>query len=376
MHKFRMHIAVALALAVLPSTVHASWSDINLPVGVTEISQDIYNLHMLILWICVAIGVVVYGVMFYSLYKYRKSLGAVPDGPTENHRLELVWTIIPILILAIMAVPATYTLIRIYDDSPAEINIKAVGYQWKWEYQYQEEDISFFSNLTTSDDEIQGLVEKSEHYLVEVDNPIVIPVDTKVRFLITAADVLHAFWVPAFGMKKDAIPGYINSFVVTPQEKGIYRGQCTELCGADHGFMPIEVHVVSAEEYSEWKAEQRAEAERIRKLVEREWTLEELVERGEGVYLTSCSACHQGNGQGLPPTFPSLVGTPVISGDLDAQLDVLVNGVNGTAMQAFGPQLSEADLAAVIAYTRYSWGNEELELEYATPKAVYDFMNQ
>ena len=376
MPKILSRFYIFAAFILLPGAAFADWSAVNLPEGVTEISKEIYDLHMLILWICVVIGVLVYGVMFYSLYAFRKSKGAEPSGPNEHHQLEIVWTVIPALILVIMAIPSTITLIHIYDDSPADINIKAVGYQWKWEYEYQEDDISFFSNLASTPDQIEGLVEKSEHYLVEVDNPIVIPVGVKVRFLITAADVLHAFWVPAFGLKKDAIPGYINSFTATPTEEGIYRGQCTELCGADHGFMPIEVHVVSQEKYEEWKEEKRAETAKIRELIAKDWTREELVERGEGVYLKSCVACHQANGAGLPPTFPSLIGSPKVVGDLSEQIDVIVGGVKGTAMQAFGPQLSEADLAAVVTYTRYAWGHEEQNLDYPTPKDMYDFINE
>ncbi|MDX1755972.1 MAG: cytochrome c oxidase subunit II [Marinobacter sp.] len=368
-----MRAGVLAGGLLLPAWSMADWT-LNMTPGVTGTSNEIFSLHMTILWICVAIGVVVFGVMFWSILAHRKSEGHKPAHFHEHTAVEVAWTIVPFVILVIMAIPATATLVDMYDTGESDIDIKVTGYQWKWRYDYINDDFGYFSNLATSQDEIYNRAEKSENYLLDVDNPLVIPVGKKIRFLVTANDVIHSWWVPAFGVKKDAIPGFINETWTRVDEPGIYRGQCTELCGKDHGFMPVVVKAVPQEEYDAWKQEQIAAAERERQLTEKDWTLEELIERGEGVYATNCAACHQANGAGVPPTFPALKGSPIVTEDLQAHLDVVVNGVSGTAMQAFGPQLSEADLAAVITYERNAWGHNTGEM--VTPKQVFDYKNQ
>ncbi|WP_166268674.1 cytochrome c oxidase subunit II [Marinobacter caseinilyticus] len=372
----RVHAKRAGALlgaSLVSSQAMADWT-LNMAPGVTGTSNEIYGLHMTILWICVAIGIVVFGVMFWSIFAHRKSKGSKPAHFHENTVVEILWTIIPFVILVLMCIPATATLMDMYDSEESDIDIKVTGYQWKWKYDYINEEFGYFSNTTTPQDEIYNRVEKNEHYLREVDNPMVVPVDKKIRFLVTANDVIHSWWVPAFGVKKDAIPGFINETWTRIDEPGIYRGQCTELCGRLHGFMPVVVKAVPQDEYDAWVAEQVASAERERELTSKDWTLAELMERGEGVYNTNCAACHQANGEGMPPTFPALKGSRIAIEDMNAHLDVVVNGVSGSPMQAFGEQLSEADLAAVITYERNAWGNDTGEM--VTPKEVFDYKNK
>lgn len=359
-------------LFLLPQSALAAW-ELNMTPGVTDVSKDIYSLHMIIFWICVAIGVVVFGVMFWSIIAHRKSKGYKPANFHEHTWVEVLWTAIPFAILVAMAVPATGTLLDMYDTKDADMKIQVTGYQWKWQYSFLDKDFSYFSNLATPKEEIQNRTEKNENYLLEVDNPLVIPVDTKVRFMITSKDVIHSWWVPDLGVKKDAIPGFINEAWAKVPEPGIYRGQCTELCGKDHGFMPVVVKAVPKDEYEAWAAEKVAAAEKERRLTSKDWSLEELMERGEGVYNTTCASCHQPDGSGAPPTFPALKGSPVTTEHRDQHLDIVVNGVSGTAMQAFGEQLSEVDLAAVITYERNAWGNDTGEK--VTPKQILDYKN-
>nr|WP_242634304.1 cytochrome c oxidase subunit II [Marinobacter salicampi] len=347
---------------------------LNMAPGVTGSSNEIFDLHMTILWICVVIGIAVFAVMFWSIFAHRKSKGYKPAHFHENTVVEVLWTIIPFVILVVMAIPATATLVDMYDSSESDIDIKVTGYQWKWKYDYLNEEFGYFSNMKTSQDEIYNRIQKNEHYLLDVDNPMVIPVGKKVRFLLTANDVIHSWWVPAFGVKKDAIPGFINETWTRVDEPGIYRGQCTELCGRNHAYMPVVVKAVPEEEYNEWVAEQQASAERERELTEKDWSLEELMERGEQAYQTACAACHQADGSGMPPAFPALKGSQMVLEDVQAHLDVVVNGVPGSAMQAFGDQLSEVDLAAVITYERNAWGNDTGEV--VTPKQVFDYKNE
>ena len=352
----------ALALLLFGSipTALADWSALNMRQGVTEISREVYDLHMLIFYICCVIGVVVFGAMIISMLMHRKSLGVKPAGFHENTRLEVAWTIVPIIILLVMAVPATSTLRDMYEPGDADIDIRVVGYQWKWQYTYLNDDpareIQFMSALLTPREEINNLAAKGEHYLLDVDNPLVIPVNKRIRFLITAQDVIHAFWVPDFAVKKDAIPGFLHESWAIAEEPGVYRGQCAELCGKDHGFMPIVVHAVEQAEYDAWVLEKQAEAQAIFETVGKTWTMNELMTRGEEVYLQHCTACHQVNGQGIPPVFPSLVGGMSV-GSLRGHIDMVVNGKAGTAMQAFGVQLNPAEIAAVVTYERNAWGN-------------------
>lgn len=346
-----------LSLLAVSSSASADW-EVNMTKGVTDVSHSVFDLHMTIFWICVAIGVIVFGIMFWSMFMHRKSRGAVPATFHENLTVEILWTVIPLLILIGIAIPATKTLIDIYDTEDPDIDIMVTGYQWRWQYNYVGEDVSFFSHMTTSRDSINNLADKGENYLLEVDEPVVIPVGKKVRFLVTSADVIHSWWVPSLAVKRDAIPGFINESWTRVEEPGIYRGQCTELCGRDHAFMPIVVDARSQEDYDAWLAEKKEFAAREAELTEKEWTLEELMERGERVYSSTCASCHQPTGQGIPGAFPSLVGTDMVMNDLTGHINIVVNGSPGTAMAAFGAQLSEVDLAAVITYERNAWGND------------------
>ena len=366
--------AALFMLSLYPSKVFSDWDALNMREGVTQVSRDVFELHMLIFYICVAIGAVVFSVMFYSLFRYTKKRNPNPSTFHESTKLEVAWTVVPFLILIAMAVPASKTLTEIYDDEEGEINIQVVGYQWKWEYKYLEDDINFFSNLSTDQDEIYNLVPKGENYLLEVDEPLIIPVDTRVRFLITANDVIHSWWVPDFAIKQDAIPGFINTAWTRAEETGIYRGNCTELCGKNHGFMPVVVKVVEKDEYNDWVLSKKEEAIKLAELTEKEWSLAELTQRGEGVYQKNCVACHQMNGEGLPPIFPALAGSDIVMFDKDRNVEILMEGVQGAAMQSFANQLSEVDMAAVITYTRQAWGNAENgDGEYVVPSDIVEY---
>ena len=366
--------AALLMLSLYPSKVLSDWDALNMREGVTQVSRDVFELHMLIFYICVAIGAVVFSVMFYSLFRYTKKRNPNPSTFHESTKLEVAWTIVPFLILIAMAVPASKTLTEIYDDEEGEINIQVVGYQRKWEYKYLEDDINFFSNLSTDQDEIYNLVPKGENYLLEVDEPLIIPVDTRVRFLITANDVIHSWWVPDFAIKQDAIPGFINTAWTRAEETGIYRGNCTELCGKNHGFMPVVVKVVEKDEYNDWVLSKKEEAIKLAELTEKEWSLAELTQRGEGVYQKNCVAWHQMNGEGLPPIFPALAGSDIVMFDKDRNVEILMEGVQGAAMQSFANQLSEVDMAAVITYTRQAWGNAENgDGEYVVPSDIVEY---
>ena len=361
------------AFFVFASPMQADWFALNMTRGVTDISNEVFELHMLIFWICVAIGVVVFSVMFYSMYAHTKKKNPVAASFHENHKLEIAWTIVPFLILIAMAVPASKTLVKIYDDEAGDVNIQVTGYQWKWQYNYLEDDISFFSNLSTDMDEINNLVPKGENYLQEVDEMVVIPVGKKVRFLITANDVIHSWWMPAFAIKQDAIPGFVNTAWTKVDKPGVYRGKCTELCGKNHGFMPIVVKVVEQEEYNQWVEEKKQVAIQMAELTTKDWTAQELVERGESVYAVNCVACHQTNGQGIPGIFPALAGSDIVMNQKDKNIEILMEGVQGAAMNSFS-YLSEVELAAVITYTRQSWGNAENgDGEIVVPKDIVDY---
>ena len=361
------------ALLIFSVPMKADWFALNMTRGVTDISNEVFELHMLIFWICVAIGVVVFGVMFYSMYAHTKKKNPVAASFHENHKVEIAWTIIPFLILIAMAIPASKTLVKIYDDEAGDLNIQVTGYQWKWQYNYLEDDVSFFSNLSTDMDEINNLVPKGENYLQEVDEMVVIPVGKKVRFLITANDVIHSWWMPAFAIKQDAIPGFVNTAWTKVDKPGIYRGKCTELCGKNHGFMPIVVKVVEQSEYDEWVSGKREAAMKMAELTTKDWTAEELVARGESVYAVNCVACHQTNGQGISGIFPALAGSDIVLNDKERNIEILMEGVQGAAMNSFS-YLSEVELAAVITYTRQSWGNENNgDGEIVVPKDIVNY---
>lgn len=363
-------LAAGLALFGCP----AVWAEygLNMTRGVTEISRGAYDLHMLIFWICVAISVVVFGAMIYSIVVHRKSRGVAAAQFHHSTAVEIVWTVIPFFILVGMAVPATIELINLEDPGEYDLSIQVTGYQWKWKYDYLDEGVGFFSNLAASSrDAIEGDPTRVEHYLQEVDEPLVIPINKRIRFLITANDVIHAWWVPVLGWKQDAIPGFVNDAWTEVTEPGIYRGQCAELCGKDHGFMPIVVRAVPQADYDAWIAEKRDAASRLAASADREWTMDELMARGKQVYDVTCVACHQANGQGMPPAFPAIAGSPVATGPAKDHLDTVIKGRPGTAMQAFGLQMNDVDIAAVVTYQRNAFGNKAGDaIQPATAKAA------
>ena len=364
-------------LFLVPTSVFSEASDYNMRVGVTEVSKEIFDLHMLIMWICVWIGVVVFGIMFWSLWKYRKSSGAIAAKFDDHFWVEIAWTVAATVILVGMAIPSTSVMIKAYDDTEGDVNIMVTGYQWKWQYTYLEDGVSFFSNLATSQEEIDNALPKGEFYLSEVDEPLVIPINKRIRFLITGNDVIHSWWVPDFAVKQDAVPGFINTAWTIVPKPGIYRGACTELCGLGHAFMPVVVRAVEQEEYEAWIIEKIVLAEAEKLLTEKVWTKAELIERGQGVYLKNCVACHQANGQGLPPVFPSLEGSQIVMRDKARNIEILMEGVQGAAMQDFSKQLSEVDIASVITYTRDSWSNgKNGDGEIVVPKDIVDYKNR
>ncbi len=333
---------------------------LNLMQGETQLSHDVYDLHMLILWICVFVGICVFGMMFYSIYHHRKSKGHVAAQFHENTTVEIIWTVIPALILLSMAIPATKTLLKMDDVQDSDMTVKVTGWQWKWEYDYQDSGIHFFSNLDAASNRARqlnsGVDPKSvPHYLLRVDEPLVIPVNKKIRFVITAADVLHSWWVPDLGWKKDAIPGFINEAWTSVSKAGVYRGQCTELCGKDHGFMPVVVVAMEQGDYDAWKAKKLEQQQAGND--DSDQSHEQLVKKGADVYAKNCSTCHMENGAGIPGAFPALTNSPVVNGDINAQANVILNGRN--AMPAFGKQLSASELAAVITFTRNGLGNSK-----------------
>nr|WP_040890655.1 cytochrome c oxidase subunit II [Vibrio ezurae] len=342
--------------------------------GVTEISGKVFHLHMLIFYICVAIAVVVFGVMFYSIIKHRKSKGAVAANFHESTKVEIIWTVIPILILIGMAIPATKTLIEMEDTSESELTVKITGSQWKWHYSYFEHDVEFFSYLSTSNEQIEGTDQKGEHYLLEVDNALVLPIGKKIRFLMTSDDVIHSWWVPDFAVKKDTIPGFINEAWTKIDKPGIYRGQCAELCGRNHGFMPIVVKAVEADEFDAWiadKEQQLAEQKRQQQqALQKTLSMDELMTLGKEVYEGRCAVCHQSNGLGVANVFPAMKGSSVVLGDVNGHIDIIVNGVSGTAMQAFGTQLTAEEIAAVVTYERNAWDNNTGDLVQASDVAT------
>jgi cytochrome c oxidase subunit 2 len=349
--------AVALAMAGNVSAESAT-RQLNMPQGVTEVSQAAYDIHMIMMWICTVIGVAVFGFMFYVMYAHRKSRGAVAANFHENHVVELIWTIVPALILIVMAIPATSALLKVYDTENADIDIKVTGYQWKWQYEYIGEGVKYMSELRTSQDEIYGRAPKGEHYLREVTEPLVIPTGKKVRFLITGNDVIHSWWVPDFGVKRDAVPGLFTAAWAKTDVPGTYVGECTELCGLGHAFMPVVVEVKEEAEYNEWLAGKKAEAAEYASTIGKEWSFDELMVRGEDVYNRSCAACHQADGNGIPGVFPALKDSPIALGSKEGHIAVLIDGVAGTSMQSFADQLSEVDIAAVVHYERNAWGND------------------
>ena len=351
-----------VAYAETGSGTGVGWGALNLPAGVTPLSHDIHDLHMKILWICVAIGVLVYGILIYSLIHHRKSKGVVPATFHENTKLEIVWTIIPFLILIAMAVPATQVMIKVYDTENSAMTIKVTGYQWKWRYTYLDEGIDFFSSLDAKSNEARQLGSKLdpatvEHYLLNVDKPMVIPANTKIRILLTAADVLHAWWVPEFGWKKDAIPGFVTDGWIKVETPGVYRGQCAELCGRDHGFMPIVVVVKTEADYQQWVAEQKGKQEANKVDASKPLTTDELMVKGKEVYAANCAACHLAEGEGVAGAFPAIKGSKVALGPLADHVKLVLHGK--ATMPAFKDQINDVETAAVVTYQRNAFGNNK-----------------
>lgn len=356
------HLLFSVLMMLFVPNLLAADMPLNMTQGVTEISSKVYHLHMVILYICCAIGVIVFGIMIYSMIHHRKSKGAVAANFHESTKVEIAWTVVPFIILIIMAIPATKTLIAMEDPSDADLTIKVTGSQWKWHYSYFDHDIDFFSILSTPREQIEGKEAKGEHYLLEVDKPLILPINRKVRFLMTSDDVIHSWWVPAFAVKKDANPGFINEAWTKIDKAGTYRGQCAELCGKDHGFMPIVVEAVSEADFETWLASQQQltedKAQQAQAALNQTLSQPELMTLGEQVYLARCAACHQPNGMGLPGVFPGLVKSPITVGKVGAHIDIVVNGKPGTAMQAFANQLTATEIAAVVTYERNAWGND------------------
>ena len=418
--------------SLLMSAVASAEYGLNLTKGVSDYSVQVYDMHMLALWICVAIGIGVFGAMFYSIFAHRKSKGVEPAKFSHSTKVEIIWTAIPVLILIAIAWPATKGMMQMESPKDAQgepvtmdMTVKITGYQWKWRYDYLDEGFGFLSTLTADSNIARqkgsGVdVNTVDNYLLDVDNPLVIPANTNIRFLLTSDDVIHSWWVPEFGWKRDAIPGFINEAWTNIKEPGTYRGQCAELCGKDHGYMPIVVEVLSQSDYSNWVAEQGGEttsaqdtdmasgqtsfsastgatqdvestddnameqeqtesaaadsaevaqdesaAEQDNETTEVEaeqtdagWSMEKLMARGEEVYNIQCLACHKIDGSGMPPAFPSLIDSEVLSGDIAKHIDIVVHGVSGTAMAPFGSMLPAEDVAAVITYTRNSFGHD------------------
>ncbi len=374
MNKLRTLLAVSGLLGV--GEAFADYT-LNLTEGVTELSRDIHDLHMVIFWICVVIGVLVYSLLVYSLINHRKSKGVVPAQFHENTKLEILWTVIPFLILLGMAIPATKVMIKTYDTAGAEMTIKVTGYQWKWRYEYLDEGVSFFSTLDAKSNQARQLDSNInpatvENYLLEVDHPLVIPVGKKIRFLFTGADVIHSWWVPDLGWKKDTIPGFITDGWAKVEKPGIYRGQCTELCGRDHGFMPIVVIAKPEAEYQQWLAEQKggktaagetapvaAEApvaEAVAVPAADEAGKAALLAQGKAVYETHCAGCHQTSGGGIAGLFPAITKSPVATGPVAAHINIIMNG-KPPLMSSFRNVLKAEEIAAVVTYQRNALGN-------------------
>lgn len=365
----------SVLLLILNIFTYSAWasteSKFNLTQGVTAVSHDVYDLHMLVLYICTGIGIVVFGAMFWSIIFHRKSKGAKPADFHESTKVEIVWTTIPIIILIAMAWPATKTLIAMENNDNSDVTILVTGSQWKWHYKYFEHDIEYYSVLSTPSEQYENHdgegAEKGINYLLEVDKPLVIPANKKVRFLITSDDVIHSWWVPAFAVKQDANPGFINEAWTNVPTVGIYRGQCAELCGKAHGFMPIVVEVKSEEDYALWINQQKekiiAAATAEKSSLSAALSKDELMALGENTYIAYCSACHQPTGAGIPPAFPALKGSPIITtGSMTEHINIVVNGRSGTGMQGYGKQLSLKEIAAVVTYERNAWGNNTGDL--------------
>lgn len=367
LYKLSMLLCAFMMTSAARSEQMVDHWQMNMFKGVTPMSQDIYQLHMIALLVCAGIGIIVFGVMFYSLFYHRQSRGYQAASFHDNNRLEIIWSIIPFLILVGLAVPATRTLIQMDDNNHADITIKVVGSQWRWQYDYLDQGIRFYSRLSTPFAQIQNQEPKGPWYLLEVDKPLVLPINKKIRFLVTSTDVVHSWWVPELGVKRDAIPGFMHEAWARIKTPGYYRGQCAELCGVNHGFMPIVVQAVSQEDFKTWMATQPVVTEDATGLVQTMMstlplspaiTHHELMKKGKTLYNDQCSACHQVDGKGIPPLFPALKGSSVSVGKpISRHIETILNGVPGTAMQAYKEQLTDEEIAAITTYERNAWDN-------------------
>jgi cytochrome c oxidase subunit 2 len=363
---------ITAGLAGLGAAAHAHALEWYFQSPGSQLAREIDGLHRDIMWLIIGIFVAVFGAMFWACIYHRKSKGHAAEQFHENTTVELLWTVIPAIILVVIAWPVTKVVIAQKDTSAPDITVKVTGYQWKWGYDYikgEGEGISFVSMLSTPRDQIENKAPKGEHYLLEVDNEMVVPVGKKIRVITTAADVIHSWWVPAFGAKQDAIPGFLRDLWFKPEVTGTFRSQCVELCGKEHGFMPIVVRVVSQEDYGKWVGEQKKMLLAQQDDPNKKWDATEIIARGEKVYGANCVACHQATGKGMPPAFPPLAGAKLVTGPKEGHIDMVLNGKPGTAMAPFGKQLSDTEIAAVVSYERNSWGNKSGIVQPAEVKA-------
>ncbi|MCR9191359.1 MAG: cytochrome c oxidase subunit II [Gammaproteobacteria bacterium] len=353
-------------LFLAPSVLAKEGWQLNMFQGVTPISHDIYRLHMIAIWVCAGIGIVVFGVMIFALIFHRKSRGHKAAEFHENIKLEIFWTLVPFLILVALAIPATQVLIRMDNTDHSDVTIKVVGYQWKWQYEYVNEGVGFYSMLATPYAAIHNQQPKSQWYLLEVDHPLVVPIHKKIRFLVTSNDVIHSWWVPELGVKRDAIPGFMHEAWAKIDTPGVYRGQCAELCGIYHGFMPIVVKAVPEEEYAQWLKDQKAQQQAMLKREsepQADMSREDLMALGKHKYEQVCAACHMPTGEGIPPMYPALKGSSVSVGHpISRHIDIILKGVPGSAMQAYAGQLTNEEVAAIATYERNAWGNNTNDL--------------
>jgi cytochrome c oxidase subunit 2 len=361
------------ALAVGDSPGGPAVNEINLQPPATAIAEELYHLHTFMLILCTVIFVGVFGVMFYSVFAHRKSKGHKASHFHESTTVEIIWTIVPFIIVVLMALPATKTVVAMKDTSNADVTIKVTGYQWKWGYDYVKgpgEGISFLSTLTTPRAEVDGTMPKTDTYLQEVDNPLVVPVDKKIRIITTANDVVHSWYVPAFGVKQDAIPGFVRDTWFKADKTGTFRGFCTELCGKEHAFMPVVVEVLSADDYAKWVDDQKKKMAAGADDPNKTYTLAELMERGGKVYASNCAVCHQPTGKGAG-AFPALDGSKIANGPIAQHVSLVLKGKN--AMPSWAPTLNDVEIASVITFERNSWGNHTGDI--LQPKQVADARN-
>lgn len=365
----------SLILSILVGAPQVAFANaVDMRPGVTELSARIQQIHHMSFWVCVAVGFIVFGAMFYSMFAHHRTRHPEPAKFSHSTLVEFIWTLIPILILVGMAIPATSTLAVIENNEDSDLTVVITASQWKWHYQYLDSTISYYSNIATPQEQIENLEPKDELYLLDVDNPLVLPTNKKVRFLVTSDDVIHSWWVPDFAVKQDAIPGFINEAWARIPVPGVFRGQCAELCGLDHAYMPVVVEVRPEEEFDAWLEEQRLAAELAGEAAvaarAKTWPMGELLPIGQEVFVKHCATCHERDGRGQGAKYPALVGSQIVTGDVAGHLNRVMNGKAGTEMQAWAPQLSDLELAAVITYERNSWGNDTGDV--VQPITVYE----